>query len=140
MLTSEQIIEACSRAGHEANRAFCLAMGDTSQASWDDAPDWQKSSTRNGVIGVLVDNNTPEDSHESWLKEKVETGWKYGPVKDPVKKEHPCFLPYNQLPIADRMKDHIFVKTVNTVANSIFSTMTPEEILNFTFVGMEKKA
>ena len=32
------IIEACARAAHEANRAYCLALGDTSQPSWDDAP------------------------------------------------------------------------------------------------------
>ena len=25
-------------------------------------------------------------------------GWKYGPVKDPEKKEHPCFVPYDDLP------------------------------------------
>jgi hypothetical protein len=129
MLTSEQIVEACCRAGHEANRAFCLAIGDTSQPSWDNAPDWQKTSTRNGVIGVLIHGNTPEDSHISWLKEKTDTGWKYGPVKDPEKKEHPCILPYNQLPVADRMKDHVFVKTVTSVGESLLNTLDREELI-----------
>jgi hypothetical protein len=133
MLTSEQIIEACSRAGHEANRAFCLALGDTSHASWDDAPDWQKSSTRNGIIGVLRDGNTPEDSHVSWLKEKTDTGWKYGPVKDPEKKEHPCFLPYDQLPVSDRMKDLVFVNAVNTMADALLSTMHLDDVLSINF-------
>lgn len=133
MITSEQLIQACCHAAHEANRAFCLAIGDTSQAPWDNAPDWQKTSTRNGVIGVLVDGNTPEDSHLTWLKEKANTGWKYGPVKDPEKKEHPCFLPYDQLPVADRMKDYIFVRTVNVVAEACFNTMTQQQVLDFKF-------
>ena len=133
MLTIEQIIEACSRAAHETNRAFCIAIGDTSHTSWDDAPDWQKTSTRNGVIGILRDGNTPEDSHITWLKEKEDNGWKYGPVKDPEKKEHPCMVPYDQLPVADRRKDYLFVKTVNTVTDNLLSTLKPEEILAIKF-------
>ena len=33
------------------NRAYCLALGDTSQPAWDEAPDWQQSSARSGVTG-----------------------------------------------------------------------------------------
>lgn len=101
-------VEATARATHEANRAWCLAHGDTSQPAWDDAPDWQKSSAINGVRGVLA-GNTPEQSHESWLREKEAAGWKYGPVKDPEKKEHPCFVPYAELPPEQKAKDHVFV-------------------------------
>lgn len=111
-------IEACARAAHEANRAYCLATGDTSQLSWEDAPDWQRSSAINGVAGVLA-GNTPEQSHESWLKEKRETGWLYGPVKDPEKKEHPCFVPYDRLPPEQRQKDHVFVGVVSAMARAL---------------------
>ena len=65
--------------------------------------------------------------------EKENTGWKYGPLKDPEKKEHPCFLPYDQLPVADRMKDHVFVKVVNTMADALLSTMHPDDILSINF-------
>lgn len=68
-------LEACARAAHEANRAYCVALGDDSQASWEDAPVWQRDSARNGVRGVLA-GNTPEQSHESWLREKEATGWR----------------------------------------------------------------
>lgn len=110
--------EACARAAHEANRAYCIAIGDTSQPSWDDAPDWQKSSAANGVVGVLI-GNTPEQSHESWLSEKRATGWEYGPVKDPKKKEHPCFVPYAELPSEQRAKDHLFVAVVKAMAAAL---------------------
>jgi hypothetical protein len=112
------LIEACARAAHEANRAYCLALGDTSQPSWDEAPDWQKTSARAGVEGALG-GNTPEQSHECWLEEKRRTGWSYGPVKDPDKREHPCFLPYDQLPPAQRAKDALFVAVVLAVAAAI---------------------
>ena len=116
----EKIIEACARAAHEANRAYCLALGDESQPSWEDAPDWQKSSARNGVKGALS-GNTPEQSHEGWLKEKAETGWKYGPVKNPEAKEHPCFVPYSELSPSQRHKDLIFVTVVRTVHEALAS-------------------
>src|SRR5438105_262770 len=39
-----EVVEACARAAHEVNRAYCLALGDASQVAWEDAPEWQRSS------------------------------------------------------------------------------------------------
>lgn len=108
-------IEAMARAAHEVNRAYCIALGDISHVSWDQAPDWQKDSARKGVLGILA-GNTPEQSHESWLAEKAATGWKYGPRKNPETKEHPCMRPYADLPPEQRLKDHLFHETVWTMA------------------------
>jgi hypothetical protein len=118
MASKEVLLEACARAAHEANRAYCIAIGDMSQPSWDDAPEWQKSSARNGVSGALA-GATPEQSHESWLAEKVATGWKYGPVKDPEKKEHHCIVPYNELPKEQRAKDAIYIAVVCAVSAAL---------------------
>lgn len=117
-IMNEQHIEACARAAHEVNRAYSVAIGDASQPSWDETPDWQKASIRNGVENMLrsLYGFTPEQSHESWLAEKRATGWKYGPVKDPEKKEHPCFVPYAELPAEQRAKDKIFIGVVKAVA------------------------
>jgi len=110
----QKYIESAARASHEANRAYCIAIGDTSQVSWDDAPEWQRSSAMNGVRGVIAGNG-PEQSHESWLAEKASTGWKYGPIKDPAAKEHPCFVPYAELPPEQKAKDTIYVAVVKAV-------------------------
>ncbi len=110
--------EAIARAVHEVNRAWCLLHGDVSQVSWDDAPEWQKTSAINGVRGVVAGNG-PEESHESWLAEKRATGWKYGPVKDAEAKEHPCFVPYVELPPEQKAKDHLFVATVRAMAQAM---------------------
>lgn len=107
--------EVAAYMAHEANRMYCLSvMDDASQVPWDEAPEWQKSSARNGVAGVL-DGNGPRESHESWLAEKAASGWKYGPDKDAEKKEHPCFLSYDELPDGQKKKDAIFVAVVRAV-------------------------
>jgi hypothetical protein len=109
-------IEACARAAHEVNRAYCRALGDESQVSWDDAPDWQRQSAIKGVEGVLIHGNGPAASHASWLAEKKADGWRWGPMKDLLSKEHPCMLPYEELPHEQQQKDMLFVKTVTAMA------------------------
>jgi hypothetical protein len=105
------ILEAAARAAHEANRAWSLAHGDTSQLPWDAAPDWQRESALLGVNGVLGGAG-PRESHASWLAHKRAEGWVWGPVKDPVRKEHPCMVPYEDLPPEQKAKDSIFVSVV----------------------------
>jgi hypothetical protein len=105
-----QIAKLC----HEVNRAYCKSIGDTSQPSWEDAPDWQKDSAKNGVEFHLNNETTPEQSHENWMKDKVADGWVYGDVKCPEKKTHPCMVSYDQLPIEQRTKDYLFKAIVDT--------------------------
>lgn len=71
--------------------------------------------------------NTPEQSHESWLAEKRAAGWKYGPVKDAGKKEHPCFVPYAELPAAQRVKDEIFVAVAKAVYEATLKAASVSE-------------
>lgn len=105
---------------HEANRALCLNLGDTSQVPWAIAPDWQKESAIKGVQFQMENPDAPASaSHDSWLQEKTDTGWKYGPVKDPDKKEHPCYVPYEELPIEQQAKDHLFKAVVGAVRGLI---------------------
>lgn len=110
------VIQRAAEAAHEANRVLCLALGDNSQPKWENAPQWQRDSARKGVQMILTDpSTTPEQSHQGWLAEKEATGWKYGPVKNPETKEHPCFVPYDQLPENQRLKDEMFGIVVRAV-------------------------
>ena len=111
-----KIINEAARAAHESNRAYCEAIGDTSQVSWIEAEDWQQASARAGVRFILDSPEaSPSDTHESWLEEKRRDGWKRGDVKDAEKKEHPCFVPYDDLPEAQKAKDAIFGAVVRGV-------------------------
>lgn len=109
-------IEQIAKTAHEVNKAYCLALGDLSQPSWEEAPEWQKTSAINGVKFHLENPNAkPSHSHESWLKQKTEEGWKYGTVKNPETKEHPCFVPYEQLPTEQKVKDYLFIGVVKSM-------------------------
>ena len=108
--------EKIARVAHEVNRAYCLALGDTSQLPWDESPEWQKSSAIKGV--VFHRNNPdagPDHSHNEWMREKEADGWRFGQVKDPEKKEHPCFVPYEELPKEQQAKDYIFRAVVHAL-------------------------
>lgn len=109
-------VEQIAKVAHEVNKAFCESIGDTSQPSWNDAPEWQKSSAINGVNFHLNNPDaSPSASHESWLKQKEEEGWKYGAIKNPEAKEHPCFIPYDQLPVEQRSKDYLFKQVIHSL-------------------------
>lgn len=114
------IVTLIAMAAHEANRAYCASLGDLTQLLWDDAPDWQKDSAIAGVNMHLANPDaTPEDSHASWLAEKVAAGWVYGQVKDAEKKEHPCCVPYAELPEAQKAKDYIFRGVVHATKRAL---------------------
>ena len=101
--------EAIAKVCHETNRAYCQTIGDNSQPSWEDAPQWQRESATKGVEFCLANPDAPPSAnHESWLKVKEAEGWKYGPVKDAETKEHPCYVPYEQLPVDQQKKDALF--------------------------------
>lgn len=103
--TEHQIARVC----HEANRAYCESIGDTSQPSWNDAPDWQRKSAVYRVRAVYDGSvSQPSDSHTSWMTEKLRDGWRYGPTKDPESKLHPCLVSFSELPPEQQTKDHLF--------------------------------
>ena len=98
-----------AKLAHTVNREYCRALDDKSHLPWDQAPEWQRNSAIKGVEAHLISKNmTPEESHDSWMKQKLDEGWEWGPEKDVEKKQHPCLVDYYKLPVAQRAKDHIF--------------------------------
>jgi hypothetical protein len=101
---------------HEANRAWCYLHGDDTQVPWNNAPTWQRESAIDGVEHALkYPDAKPEDSHNSWLANKIADGWVYGEVKDPEAKTHPCIVPYDQLPVWQQKKDKLFLAIVRAL-------------------------
>lgn len=113
-------IENIAKICHQANKAYCESIGDLSQLDWSDAPSWQKQSA---IIGVEFHLSNPDASasasHESWMKGKEAEGWKYGANKNPDIKEHPCYVPFDQLPLEQQLKDHLFKNIVSTFRNKL---------------------
>lgn len=104
-VTTENIARIC----HEANRAYCIAIGEEPQPHFEDAPEWQVKSAINGVQAILEGkSDSCAANHHNWMLEKLKDGWRYGEVKDAEKKEHPCLLPYDALPREQQFKDFLF--------------------------------
>jgi hypothetical protein len=111
-----QLVEKIARVCHEANRAYCITIGDNSHESWPEAFEWQRESSRAGVRAVLTGRiQNPGDAHREWLAHKKDTGWKFGAVKDPVSLTHPSMLPFEQLPHDEQLKDYLFMAVVNAL-------------------------
>jgi hypothetical protein len=106
--------EQVARITHEVNKAWCEHVGDHSQLPWDQAPEWQRASA---ISGVVFHRENPDAGdaagHINWLKDKAADGWSYGPIKDEVKKQHPCFVPYEELTAIQKFKDRLFRTVVH---------------------------
>lgn len=59
----------------------------------------------NNLVDFLAKN-----THENWANERIKDGWKYGHKRDDRKKEHPCLVPYEELPESEKEHDRIVVK------------------------------
>lgn len=116
----KSMAHSIARVCHEVNAAYCAALGDHSQPLWEEAPQWQKDSAIAGVELHLANPNLGVDaSHQAWLEHKRADGWTYGPIKDPAKKEHPCFVPYADLPQEQKVKDFLFRGVVHAIAREM---------------------
>lgn len=116
ILTVESVAEMC----HEANRSFCHGIGDDSQFHWHLAEQWQRESAIKGVLFRLDNPEAPACAqHDAWTKDKLDGGWKFGPVKDPAAKTHPCLVSYTSLPAEQQAKDALFCGIVDAVKHMI---------------------
>ena len=43
--------------------------------------------------------------HEEWSKGRMEEGWTYGKERNDVLKQHPCLIPYEELPEEEKNYD-----------------------------------
>lgn len=117
-----------ARVAYEANRAYIIATGTTSvtpPTSWEEETDHVSQMT---AVQYRFDHPDalPPEQHNAWLATKIDAGWTYGPVKDPVKKEHPCLLPYHMLPPEQRLKDALFCAVVDALKPLIEIEAVPQ--------------
>ncbi len=112
----DQEITAIAAICHNANKDYCESIGDASQKRWAFAEDWQKESAKEGVNFHIANPDAGAvGSHENWLRHKLADGWKWGEVKDPDAKTHPCMVPFAALPLEQQAKDRLFCAIVRAL-------------------------
>jgi len=112
---NEVTITDISYVCYEANRAFCIGLGEP--------PDVE--ATNMGAVfdaisaGVRFRLEHPyapaSAQHNQWCADKRAAGWTLGAVKDAVLKTHPDLRPYAELPEATRRKDALFAAIVRAL-------------------------
>ena len=119
-LSSEEAL-LIAKICHEANKAYCESIGDSTQNHWEDCSFSQKASVLKGIMNIAENpSTTPEESHEGWKKHKIEEGWTYDHIKDEEKRTHPCIVPYSDLPKEQRVKDYLFINIAKGSLSAIF--------------------
>jgi hypothetical protein len=46
-----------------------------------------------------------EHNHDVWARRRIAEGWTHGSRRDDERKEHPCLVPYAELPESEREYD-----------------------------------
>lgn len=112
--TSDELQNRLVLAIHEANKEIQQQTGEYIPP----LDNHLTQSILDGVYFVLDNLNcTPEQQHNNWCYFKRQDGWKYGQTKDFERKEHPCLVPYNELPEIQQRKDSVFRQTLDKFIN-----------------------
>src|SRR5215831_11575827 len=45
------------------------------------------------------------NAHDLWARQRFADGWRFGRSRDDSKKEHPCLVPYEELPESEKEYD-----------------------------------
>ncbi|XP_063919785.1 ryanodine receptor isoform X1 [Zophobas morio] len=57
-----------------------------------------------------------ENIHEMWAMNKIEAGWQWGEYRDDLRHVHPCLVPFDKLPAAEKKYDsQLAVQTLKTI-------------------------
>ena len=55
-------------------------------------------------LNVLIEQMA-KNVHEVWAKNRFEQGWTYGEERNDTLKQHPCLVPYEELPEVEKAYD-----------------------------------
>ena len=55
-------------------------------------------------LNMLIEQMS-QNVHEVWAKNRIEQGWTYGEKRSDELKQHPCLIPYEELPEVEKDYD-----------------------------------
>lgn len=62
-----------------------------------------------------------ENTHDVWARGRLDEGWTFGPKRNDALKQHPCLVPYNQLPESEKDYDrHTSMETLRFIISRGF--------------------
>jgi hypothetical protein len=65
--------------------------------------------------------------HENWAKQRMAEGWRYGPVRNEARKEHPDLVPYDQLSEGEKEYDrHTAMESIKLILSLGYRIEPPD--------------
>lgn len=111
LITRDMVFLLCAKAAHNAVRLYRTMIGED-DAAWVDLPPWQQESILFATRSIVeTPGITPSRLHALWRAHRELDGWTLGPFSY-REKTHPNMLPYESLPVAQRLKDDLFLGVV----------------------------
>lgn len=116
MLLDEQDKKDLCRILHIVNNLIRKRCGEDAQR----LNDTHMKTTMDGLEYCLgkcsrKENMQKGELHGAWMMDKLESGWRYGPVVSRKKKQHPNMVPFDYLPMEQREKDNAFWNILQNV-------------------------
>lgn len=69
-----------------------------------------------------------ENIHDIWAAGRLAEGWRWGPARDDEKRQHPCLIPYGELPEAEKEYDRRTAEgTIRFILEHGFEITPPSE-------------
>ena len=54
---------------------------------------------------VALTERLAENAHDLWARQRINDGWTLGPQRDDQARQHPCLIPYADLPDSEKEYD-----------------------------------
>ena len=54
---------------------------------------------------IALTERLAENTHELWSQQRLADGWTPGPTRDDAARQHPCLVPYSDLPESEKEYD-----------------------------------
>lgn len=84
-------------------------------------------SSDGGVTREMVVDAIAENAHEVWARQRMESGWTYGEVRDNDLKKHPMLKPYSEIPDSEKEYDRKYGELVWSGVAEMAKTVREQE-------------
>ena len=118
-------LDIVAQMAHDAVCTFCISEA-ISRRTWNEITDADKELSLRAMKSLLDSRvfdppcldiaSLAEIVWDAWMQSAISLGWKYGPVKDEKKKEHPSIVPdYKTLSTFEKTKDYIYIGIIQSI-------------------------
>lgn len=90
-------------------------------------------------VMTAIARRTSQRLHETWLNERMERGWRYGPTQNAEQRTHPLIRPWAQLPEEHRKIDYELPQLMVDILEEHGYTVISQDELNQLIEDATKK-